>query len=48
MASRMGAPGTGTKADSPFPWDHKAAITLFDAANLIDVYLDLAFRCRGS
>lgn len=40
MASRMGAPGTWTKADTPFPWDPKAAITLFDAANLIDVYLD--------
>jgi hypothetical protein len=40
--SRMGAPGTWTKADIPLPWDPAKAITFFDAVNLVDVYLDPA------
>jgi hypothetical protein len=36
----MGAPGTWSRNNCPYPWDPKKAITFFDAINLIDVYLD--------
>lgn len=40
--SRMGAPGTWGKAETPWPWDPAHAISFFDAANLVDVHLDPA------
>ena len=38
--SRMGAPGTWDKSNTPFAWNPKTAITFCDAVNLIDVFLD--------
>lgn len=38
--SRMGAPGSWSRAETPWPWDPAKAITFFDATNQIDVYLD--------
>ena len=33
-------PAAWAKNEIPYPWNPKQAITLFDAINLIDVYLD--------